>query len=543
MTAPAPLFLIGFMATGKSTVGRRVADASGRRFVDLDDVIEARERAPVPELVARDEAAFRVAEAAALAQVIDDAARDPRVVVATGGGAATWGDNLERMRAAGVVVALTADVATTRARAAKGPRRPLLERDDDAVRELMARRAPAYRRAHAGVATDDADAHEVAARVLAVVAAAERLGAARAGACLLALGERTYPVVVDDGPLDGAAVARHLPPGTTRVAVVTDSHVAPLWGDATLAALRGAGLDATLVAIPAGEASKTLATFERVCHALVDAGLDRRSAVVALGGGVVGDLAGYVAASLFRGVPVIQLPTTLVAMTDSAIGGKTGVDLGVAKNLIGAFWQPHAVLAHLPWLDTLPARERRAAFGELWKYALLDGEGTWTAVEALAAWGRGDAPADPGVLGAVIRRAAAYKAWIVGRDERETRGERALLNLGHTVGHAIESAAGWSRLHGECVALGLVAAARVSAALGLCEPTMEGRVAAALTATGLDAAVDPWLRDDVLAAIAVDKKRAGTRLGFVAVRDVGRCAVVDVEVAELRRILRSAEPL
>ena len=522
-----PLFLVGFMATGKTTVGRLVAAASGRRFVDLDDVIAAREGAPAGELVARDEARFRIAEAAALDAVIAEAAADPAVVVATGGGCAAHGDNVERMRRAGLVVALTATVDTSRARAKGGPRRPLLDAAGGAE-ALLARRAPAYRRAHAAVATDDDDAAAVAAKVGHVLAAAARAG--DRDATFLALGERTYPVIVEPGPLDGALVAAHLPPATTKVAIVTDDHVAPLWADATAAALRGAGLDPIVVTIAAGEASKTLATVERVAAELVAAGLDRRSAIVALGGGVVGDLAGFVAATLFRGVPVIQLPTTLLAMVDSAIGGKTGVDLPAGKNLVGAFWQPRAVIACLPWLDTLPPRERRAAFGELWKYALLDGEATWRAVEH-------------GPLEEAIARAVAYKAWIVGRDERETRGERALLNLGHTVGHAIETAAGWRLLHGECVALGLVAAARASVALAGAAPALEARVIAALTATGLDADVDRWLTDDVLAGIAVDKKRAGSRLGFVAVRDVGQGAVVDVEVAELRRILRPPKPL
>ncbi|MCB9574224.1 MAG: 3-dehydroquinate synthase [Kofleriaceae bacterium] len=315
--------------------------------------------------------------------------------------------------------------------------------------------------------------------------------------------------------------------------------MAPLWGDAVATALATVlGTPPTVLTFPAGEASKTLATFDHLCHRAVAAGLDRSSAIVALGGGVVGDLAGFVAASLFRGIACVQLPTTLVAMVDSAIGGKTGVDLGAGKNLVGAIWQPRLVAAALPWLDTLPVRERRAAFGELWKYAVLDGEGTWAGVEALAGWARGDAPADPAVLARVIRRAAAYKAWIVGRDERERSGERALLNLGHTVGHAIEGASDWRLLHGECVALGLVAAARVSVALGLCDPDLEGRLAAALAGTGLDADVDPWLRDDVLDGLAVDKKRSGRHVKFVAVRKVGRCEVVAVEVTELRRILR-----
>jgi 3-dehydroquinate synthetase len=226
-------------------------------------------------------------------------------------------------------------------------------------------------------------------------------------------------------------------------------------------------------------------------------------------------------------------------MTDSAIGGKTGIDLPAGKNLVGAFWQPRLVASHMPVLATLPARERRAGFGELWKYGLLDGEDTWNAVDALAGWARGpgDAPIPPGARD-VVERCARYKGWIVSRDERETRGERALLNLGHTVGHAIESEAGWRLLHGECVALGLVASCRVSAALGLADAALEARVADAIRRSGLDADLDPWLTDAVIARIGVDKKRAGKRIGFIAVRDVGACEVVSLDTDELSRILR-----
>ncbi len=297
--------------------------------------------------------------------------------------------------------------------------------------------------------------------------------------------------------------------------------------------------------MPAGEASKSLAEYGRLCDALIRAGLDRTSAVVGLGGGVVGDLAGFAAATLFRGVPVVHWPTTLVAMTDSAIGGKTGIDADAGKNLLGAFWQPRLVGCHLATLATLPARERRAAFGELWKYALLDGEAMWTEVAALAPWAAASATNDAPAVGLaeVVRRAAAYKAWIVSRDERETRGERALLNLGHTVGHAIETAAAGALVHGEAVALGLIAAARVSHALGLADPDLEPRLVDALRATGLDADLDPWLTAPVLARVAVDKKRAGKTLRFVAIRAIGACELVDMSVDDLPRILRSGEPV
>ena len=523
------LFLIGFMAAGKTSVGRALAKATSRPFVDLDALIEAQGE-PVAELVARDEPAFRRREAAALAEVI---ARGGPVVVATGGGAAAHGDNLDRMRAAGLVVALGVDVVEAARRAAGGPPRPLLA--SGAAAQLAARRAPIYRRAHAVVDTTGLGVADTVAQVRAVEAAWLRLPAHLRGATIVALGERSYPVTVADA-LDGAHVRDQLA-GATRVAVVTDRNVAPHHLPALAAALG----PVEVIEVEPGEASKSFAVYERLCAELVARGLDRGSAIVALGGGVVGDLAGFAAAALYRGVPVVRVPTTIVAMTDAAIGGKTAVDLPAGKNLVGAFWQPRLVACALDTLATLPARERRAGFGELWKYALLDGPELWRAVAACAPWAAGpdDAP-PPAALREVIDRAIAYKAEIVGADERERTGRRALLNLGHTIGHAIETASGM--LHGEAVGLGLVAACRVSAALAGAPPALAGEVAAALAALALPADPAPWLTDEVLARVQVDKKRVGAHVRFIAVREVGACEPIDVSPAELRRILRSDPP-
>jgi shikimate kinase/3-dehydroquinate synthase len=533
----SPLFLIGFMAAGKTTVGRAAASALGRRFVDLDDEIERDAAAPIAEQLRRDEPGFRAREARVLRRVIQDHTKDD-LVISTGGGVAAHGDNLAWMRAAGLVVALTVSLEEARRRAVGGPIRPLLERDEQSLRALYRRRDAAYRGAHAGVATDGLTPDEVAARVVALARTADALGVRAGDASMVALGDRTYAITVDDGPLDGALVRAALG-RVSKVALVTDDQVGRHHGAAARRALEDAGLEVACVAsIAAGEASKNLAEHARLSGELIAAGLDRGSAIVGLGGGVVGDLAGFVASTLVRGIAIAHWPTTLVAMTDSAIGGKTGVDLPVGKNLVGTFWQPRLVACHLPVLETLPARERRAAFGELWKYALLDGEDAWASTAALAPWAAHptEVPAPP-ELAAVIRRAAAYKAWIVGRDERETRGERALLNLGHTVGHAIESAAQGRLVHGEAIALGLVASCRVSHALGLADAALEARTVDALRSSGLDAHLDPWLTTEVLARVGVDKKRIGSTLRFVAVRAPGDCEVVDMLPDDLPRIL------
>jgi shikimate kinase/3-dehydroquinate synthase len=533
------LLLIGFMAAGKTSVGRALAAATGRRFVDLDDAIAAT-GVVVAELVARDLRAFRELEAQTLAQLIDanrDAAVD--VVIATGGGAATYGDNMTRMRAAGLVVALGVDVEESRRRATGGATRPLLAN----ANQLSIERAPVYRRAHAVVDTMGKSIDEVVTHVRHVervwsslpgayrnAAATSDTGGARGSeigrATLVGLGDRSYAVTV------GAAIDRELVMSQlgspTKIAVITDRNVA----------VHHAFAADDVITIEPGEASKSFDTYQRLCNELITRGLDRGSAIVALGGGVVGDLAGFVAATLFRGIPVVQLPTTLVAMTDAAIGGKTAVDVPAGKNLVGAFHQPRLVACATDTLATLPARERRAGFGELWKYALLDGRELWSSVMACAAWAAGpEGAAPPPELAGVIDRSIAYKAAIVGRDERELTGHRALLNLGHTVGHAIETASGM--LHGEAVGLGLVAACLVSSAVLGTRADLANEVAAALGSSGLPSDPRPWFTDEVLARIKVDKKRIGAKLRFVAVREVGQCEPVEIAVTDVSRFLRS----
>jgi 3-dehydroquinate synthetase len=251
----------------------------------------------------------------------------------------------------------------------------------------------------------------------------------------------------------------------------------------------------------AGRGIETLAEVERIAGACVAGGLDRKSAIVAIGGGVVGDLAGFVAAILYRGIACAQLPTTLLAMVDSAIGGKTGVDLAAGKNLAGAFWQPRFVLSDAATLRTLAPRELTAAWAEVLKYGLIGDAELFAELEA------GGAPESAEELGRIVARCAAHKARVVAADERETLGLRAVLNLGHTVGHAVERASEYRLLHGEAVAVGLVAAAEVSVKLGLAPAGLDGRVAAALRRCGLAADLDPWRRREIIDMTAVDKKR------------------------------------
>jgi len=336
------------------------------------------------------------------------------------------------------------------------------------------------------------------------------------------LGTRRYPIRIGRGLLaDGAGLAA-LVPGRHAL-VLSDANVAPLYLAAVQAALAGKQVG-TLV-LPPGEQEKTLARFAEVMQALAVLGASRDATVIALGGGVVGDLAGFAAACWMRGVRFVQLPTTLLAMVDSSVGGKTAVDLPQGKNLVGAFHQPAAVLADTATLDTLPDRELRAGLAEVVKYGALGDAGffAWLEQHAEALLAR-----EPAALAEAIARCCAHKAGIVARDETE-QGERMLLNLGHTFGHAIETEQGYGGLlHGEAVAVGMVLAARLSADLGLAPWTDAARLAALLERLALPTALPAGLgAEALLARMRLDKKALSGRLRLVLWRGLGQAEVVD----------------
>jgi 3-dehydroquinate synthase len=331
-----------------------------------------------------------------------------------------------------------------------------------------------------------------------------------------------------------------LKPGA-KAAIVTDTTVERLLLDATRSALAAGGIAATHGAVPPGEGSKSIAMFERVCDALIAARIERGDVVVALGGGVVGDLAGFCAAAVRRGLDYVQVPTSLLAQVDSSVGGKTAINSRHGKNLIGAFHQPILVVADTQLLDTLPEREFRAGYAEVAKYGLLGDAGFFAWLEANA----DDVFAGrAGAREHAIATSCRMKAEIVARDERET-GDRALLNLGHTFGHAFEAAAGFSErlLHGEAVALGMSLAFEFSAARRLLSPAEAERVTRHLGMAGLPTRISevtggvPGV-DGLMDLMAQDKKVKRGRLAFILVRGVGKAFVApDVDAAEVRAFL------
>jgi len=356
----------------------------------------------------------------------------------------------------------------------------------------------------------------------------------------VALGARSYEIVIGRGTLPslGTRMAA-LRPGA-KAAVITDATVAGHHLAAAEAALALGGIGATVVTVPPGESSKSFAVLEQVCESLIAARIERGDLVVALGGGVVGDLAGFAAAVVRRGLDYVQVPTTLLAQVDSSVGGKTAIDSKHGKNLVGAFHQPILVVADTALLDTLPKREFRAGYAEMAKFGLLGDAAFFSWLEAN--WQ--DIFAGAAAREHAIAVCCRGKADIVARDERET-GERALLNLGHTFGHALEAGAGFSGrlLHGEAVALGMVLAFEFSARKGLVADADAARARAHLAAVGLPTHLKqvpggvPGI-DALMDLIAQDKKVKRGKLTFILVRGIGQAFVAnDVSAAEVRAFL------
>lgn len=489
MTAEAgrAIVLVGFMGAGKSTALRSLGDGG----LDTDRLIEQEAGAAIPAIFEREgEAAFREIEERVALDAVQRASRgEAGGIVALGGGALA-STRLRSELANHTVVMLDADVDTCWRRV-KGSSRPLAS-EPESFRRLYAERSATY--------SDVADAivpGQGGQSFRAALPWIRMLGTLPFRAMLVwaEASSGAYPVFIGDGLLSAASVR---PDG--RAALVTDSNVARLHGD---------GFDPLLatVVIEPGEEAKNLASCSAVWEQLAAAGLTRDDQLFAVGGGVVGDLAGFVAASYQRGIPVVHFPTTLVAQVDSSIGGKTGVDLPQGKNYVGAYHQPRAVIADTATLSTLPAEEFAAGMAEVIKTALIAGGPLW---EIVARGGAADER--------VVRECVRTKAAIVSADERDG-GLRQLLNLGHTVAHAIETVTGYSRFrHGEAVALGLMVALRLSGA-----DSLRDEVGGLLAGADLPTSCEGVDAEQVVSATRADKKaRADGRIPFVLCEEPGK---------------------
>lgn len=519
---PQRIFLVGISGSGKSTVGRLVAEQLGWDFADTDRLVEERTGRSIADIFAHEgESAFRRHEAEALAEL----SQHDRLVVATGGGAVLTPEGRRALHS-GFVVWLVVAPETAAARLQSNPaneERPLLAGDvEGRLRELLSRRRPLYEMADAVVDASADGPHAVARAVADAYRRALAAGWGLPGvACEVTAPGGRYPVVVRDGALQEiGAVVVALQLGR-RAFAVTDELVGRRFGGDVARSLAEAGVEAHLLMLPPGEPSKTLATVERVYTWLAEHRAERGDLVVCLGGGVITDLGGFAAATFLRGMRFIHVPTTLLAMVDAAIGGKTGVDLPAGKNLVGAFAQPSAVVIDPLVLAHLPERETRAGLAELVKHGLILDEMLVAELESR----RGDLRAMTDAT--TIARSVAIKAAIVSADERES-GLRSLLNYGHTIGHAIETVTHYQRyLHGEAVAVGMRAAGRIAVELGMLSPEGFERQQALIRAAGLPERAPDVPLDAVLQAILLDKKVRAGRVRWVLLERIGHAVVTD----------------
>ena len=503
MNAVRRIALVGLPGSGKSTVAPLVAARLGWTSVDLDDVIASSTgRSPAAIIATDGEAHFRDLELTAL----EDTLRRPGpVVIACGGGLITQAAALRLLTELCTVVWLDAPDPVLIQRVGDGADRPTLRGSAVAgIPRLRSSRSRAHQSSHLRIAADQAP-DAIAARVTAALEGAVRVN----------LAERAYLIEVRAGALDD--VIGHVPASATRVALVADRAVHPL-SERLIASLRSAGIATTLLEVSAGEPLKTWTSAGDMLVRLGTAGLQRNDCVITLGGGTVGDLGGFVAATYLRGIAWVNVPTTLLAMVDSAIGGKTGVNLTRGKNLAGAIWQPRAVVCDPDVLATQDDRSFRSAFAEIVKYSMIVDTALATDLD-----GRLERllSCESAALTATILECAAIKAEIVASDEREGAG-RAVLNYGHTVGHALEAAAGFGDvlLHGEAVAVGMRAAGLLSIGrLGCPAGEIEWQDEM-ITRCGLatTAAFDP---ERVLGHMRADKKTVGDRLGWVLLESRG----------------------
>lgn len=517
-TLPADqnLILTGFMGTGKTTIGRLLAERLDRRFIDMDQQIEAHFGKPIPQIFAEEgEPAFRVVEAQLCARL----AQEPGLVISTGGGALVNPGNRAVLSERGVIICLTATVDEILKRIDAEQHRPLLPGDraerSRRIRDLLHQRRHAYAAIPYQVDTTGRTPVQVVEAVLQALEAHRELP-----------GMTRIPVVEPGGRYDiclaeGALAAtgtllRNRGVRPRPVAIVSNADIAAAHGQTLHDSLVAAGFTPVTCLVPEGEQHKTLATVADLYDQFLAAGLDRNSPVIALGGGVIGDMAGFAAATYLRGVPFVQIPTTLLSMVDASVGGKTGVDLPQGKNLVGAFKQPLLVVMDPAVLASLPPAEFRAGLAEVVKHGIIGAPDLFTQLEEHG----------PTSMTQLLADAVRVKVRIVEEDPFE-QGRRAVLNLGHTFGHAIELAAGFRIRHGEGVALGLIAAANLAASLGRCTPELAHRIAAVIERLGLPTRLAGYDGDAIMAAMVHDKKRSGKTLRFIIPQDLGDVVIID----------------
>ena len=537
------IVLVGLMGCGKSSIGKRLAARLQWPFIDADDEIEKAAAKTINEIFAdHGESHFRDGERRVIARLLGNGPQ----VLATGGGAFMSAETRRRIHATGASVWLRAELPVLLRRVLKRDTRPLLRtgNPEATMKALIDERYPVYAQADLTIESRD-EAHdvivtEIIQRLAAMWGPGAKLAIAQRTVDV-ALGERAYDVEIGAGLLKDAGRMIKARLGAVRCGIVTDANVARCHLPALEAALRSEGMLAGTIVLKPGEATKSFRELAPLCERLLEMGLERGDVVIPFGGGVIGDLAGFAAGILRRGVRFVQIPTSLLAQVDSSVGGKTGINTPQGKNLIGVFHQPSLVIADTDLLATLPPREMRAGYAEVAKYGLLGDEAFFSWLEQN--WQGVFGNSGPSLTYA-IETSVKAKAEIVVRDETET-GDRALLNLGHTFGHALEAWTGYSDrlLHGEGVAIGMCLAFKLSEQLGLCPPGSAERVVRHLKSVGLPTAINdiPGTKadaDELMRLMGQDKKVRQGKLTFILARRIGEAFVTrDVAPETVKALL------
>src|SRR5580765_159625 len=554
------IFLVGLMGTGKTTIGRALAKKLDKRFVDSDHEIELRTGASIPMIFEIEgEESFRKREA----DVIRELSAQKNIVLATGGGALLRAETRACLKQHGTVIYLRADVNQILQRAGRDKNRPLLQTADPRkkLEELSRQREPYYQEvADFIIETSRPNMRllvqfimsrlelmpEHTAVSTSTPASLNRLPAEPVMSVLphapitlqVDLEKRSYPITIGHGLLsDSSLLTRHI--AGKHAVIVTNDKVGPLYLAQVRKLLEDAGKQVTGIVLPDGEETKNWTSLMKMFDVLLTEKCDRKTTMIALGGGVIGDLTGFAAATYMRGVPFVQIPTTLLAQADSSVGGKTGINHPLGKNMIGAFHQPQAVIADTATLHTLPARELSAGLAEVIKHgAIIDiSFFGWIETNIGKLMVR-----DNVALAYAIQHSCKIKADVVRQDEREG-GLRAILNFGHTFGHAIESGLGYGQwLHGEAVGCGMVMAADLSYRLGYIDATAKNRLTALVKAAGLPATAPDLGLSRWLELMEIDKKNENGRTRFILLKPLGHSLVTDVPQNLLLQTLTACTP-
>ncbi len=518
------LFLVGNMASGKSTTARALAKALNLPLYDTDGQIERRFGMPIAQIFTqKGERAFRNAETRTLRELIK---RPNPHIVATGGGIVLNPVHRHLMRQHGWLIYLKANPETLLNRIEDPSTRPMLQTaptPQDALRQIAEAREPLYQEADWVLEVDGVDI-ETVVEMLSTLLHPTPETPIRIP--VLDGSPSAYEVLIAPGLRKQVAnrILQVMQP--TRVAVLSHPALRD-WAEPITEQLNSAGVPTVLLTTPAGEQYKTLRTVQRLYAQLLQAGIDRSGLIIVVGGGVLGDVGGFVSATYLRGIPFVQIPTTLLAQVDSSVGGKVGVDLPEGKNLVGAFHQPQRVLIDPEMLQSLPLRHWRNGLAEMLKYGITLQHGLWYRLDTLIRLGY----LRKRIVNAwtlPIARCVQLKAQIVSQDERDLTGQRALLNFGHTVGHAVEAVLGYRGwLHGEAISAGMVAETLVGVKLGLTPHALVETLNETLQRAGLPTRLPAVSADSLLEAMRHDKKRKGDQLGMVLLAAIGKARFVD----------------